>query len=157
MADENGTNGTFEFEDIDLSTFNIAQARSTNESMKLIDGFLATGKYAAAVKMDGELSSKRAIGITQTARHYTKPVRAIYRDGKMVLKRVDVTQDGNAVVGWETGDEFLGDANRRAAAQRAGATRREKTAASKAASNSERTAEGANATREPVASGNRTR
>jgi hypothetical protein len=137
------TNGVIEFEDIDLSSFNFKVARAGNETMKVIDAFLNTGKYAAVVKLGGELNSKRAIGITQTARHYVKPVRAIYRDGKMVLKRVDITQEGNAVPNWEQGEEFLGDANRREAAQRAGATRRQKTAEQKAAEDA--------AAQEPVA------
>ena len=153
MVDENiNGNAPFEFEDIDLTSFNIARARDGNATMKLIEAFLATGKYATAVKLSGDLSAKRAISITQTARHYVKPVRAIYRDGKMVLKRVDVTQDGNAIVGWEQGEEFLGDPNRREAAARAGATRREALAAAKAAS-AQRTEDGANATREMAGTG----
>lgn len=142
-----GENGVISFEDVSLDELAAAEPRKSSEVGKMIEQFLNTGRYAAAPNLGAdEANTRRAHGITVYARRWGLPIRALYKNNKVILKRVDITQDGTAIPNWQEGDEFKGNPNRRKGAAKGGATRK---------ANAERTPEGANATRprQPVAAG----
>lgn len=118
--------GVISFEDVSLDDLVATRGPRTNTFVaRIIEQFLNTGRYAASPRMpEGEANAKRAHNILAYARQYGKPIRAMFRDGKIILKRVDMTEQGTAIPNWETSEEYLGSESRRAAAKKAGETRK---------------------------------
>jgi hypothetical protein len=88
------------FRPVDLDEIPRSFRREGSASYKLIQAFLATNEYAAAVE-GNTAETKTAGNISAYARANELPVKAQVRGDMLVLIRLDRTKDGVEIENWK--------------------------------------------------------
>lgn len=81
----------FDFQPVTTEELNASSTRKNSASYQLIQAFMGSGLYAAkppagAIKLGG----KTAMSLTQFARAHKIPVKAMNKEGQLILRRLDV-------------------------------------------------------------------
>lgn len=99
------------FEIVGLDELKLNTTRKNSASYQLITAFMSSGLYAAKPPLGStKMTGKTAMTLTQFARQHKFPVRAMNRDGQLILRRLDHQPGVNGKLGdlipnWEDTDD----------------------------------------------------
>lgn len=99
------------FEAVGVEELKLNTTRKNSASYQLINAFMSSGLFAAKPPLGStKMTGKTAMTLTQFARAHKFPVRAMNRDGQLILRRLDFNPGSDGKIGtpipnWEDTDE----------------------------------------------------